>query len=173
MKKSLLALSVVALTAFAGAASAGEKSPFYLGGNVGFSSATNISDNISKDDGSSLSVYGGYQFTENLAAEIGYTKLPKFGTESVNDKPDLWTLQAVVSTPVAERVSVFGKAGVAYGKYNVAGQKFDGLSPVVGAGVEYSFTPSLSAVGELSYANKIAGEDAGAVTTSFGLKYRF
>lgn len=174
MKKtlSLLALAASAL-AFAGTASAAEKSPFYMGGNIGFSAATNAPSELTKDDGASYSVYGGYQLTDNLAAEVGYTKLPNYGSDFEKSKSNMWTVQGVYTASVADQVNVFGKAGLAFGKVKFGGDKADGVSPMVGVGAEYLISPKLSAVGEVSYVHDFAREDLNQVTTSVGLKYRF
>lgn len=166
MKKilSVLALSVGAI----GAAQAQNQSlPIYVGGSVGMTSLT--SADVSEDNGAAVNVYGGYQLTDTVAAEIGYTKGPKLGDAGATAKADVFTVQAVASVPVADKVSVFGKAGLAHAE--IGAEK--GWSPVVGVGAEYSLSPNLSAVGEVSYIHDIAKTDAGAVTTSVGLKYRF
>lgn len=175
MKKNLSVLAfAMAAMAAAGMAHAGEKSGLYVGGNVGYSAATGLNDDsINKDDGASYSVFGGYQLTDNVAAEIGYTKLPKLGTDGATAKSDMWTVQGVFSTPVAQDVSVFGKAGLAFGQMKAGGEKIDGVSPVVGFGAEYAFAPNLSAVGEVSYVHDFGGASHGNMTTSLGLKYRF
>lgn len=170
MKKilSLLVLSVGAI----GAAQA-QNAPVYVGGNVGFTSLTGADAEVTEDNGASVSVYGGYQLNETFSAEIGYAKLPSVGAAGAEGKPEVFSLQGVAQTAVTDKVSVFGKAGVAHGELTINGEKSKGWSPILGVGAEYSLSPNLSAVGEVSYIHDLAKTDAGSVTTSLGLKYRF
>lgn len=174
MKKilSLLVLAVGSIGA-AQAQSTAAPTPYYVGGNVGFSTLTGADSAVTEDNGASVSVYGGYQINETFAAEVGYAKLPSVGVQGAEGKPEVFTIQAVASHDLNEKVSVFGKAGLAHGELSINGDKSKGWSPMVGVGAEYSLTSNLSAVGEVSYIHDLAKTDAGAVTTSVGLKYRF
>ena len=78
---------------------------------------------ISCDDkDTAWKVFGGYQFTPNFAAEIGYSKLGKFkasGTDPVtgifqNDdtKVTAWEISALGAWPIMNQLSVFGRLGL-------------------------------------------------------------
>lgn len=63
-------------------------------------------------------VYTGYQFNKYLGVEGGYTNLndmtARTGTVTSNMAVDAWTLGAVLSYPLTDKLSVMGKVGAAY-----------------------------------------------------------
>lgn len=63
-------------------------------------------------------VYAGYQFNKYLGVEGGYANLndmtARTGTVTTNMATDAWTLGAVLSYPLTDKLSVMGKLGAAY-----------------------------------------------------------
>lgn len=101
-------------------------------------------------------VYGGYQFNKYFALEGGYVNLndmtARTGTVTTNIDTDAWTLGAVLSYPVTDKISVMGKVGAAYMLADVnmkAGAALtvrtgdDGYEPNYGLGVSYKVFDNL------------------------------
>lgn len=102
-------------------------------------------------------VYGGYQFNRYLALEGGYVNLNDMtatdGTLTVNVDTDGWTLGAVLSYPITDKLSVMGKVGAAYllsdinaknGAAATVRSGDDSYEPNYGVGVSYALLDNLS-----------------------------
>lgn len=149
LKLTALCMALVGTTG-ANVAQAAENG-VYLGLNAGQAEARKYCSNITNCDSADTSVRGevGYQFNNNLGAELGYTS---FGTlfnasnNNVNAKQDAsaWTASAVGTWPVAERFGIFGRLGLA--RYNVSNSgtvqgvpvtNKNSTKPYFGAGVKF------------------------------------
>ena len=90
---------------------------WYGGFNFGQSKYSDANDTAnSRTEG--WKVYGGYQLNKYLGIEGGYANLNDMtdtvGAVTTNMDTDAWTLGAVVSYPLTEKLSVMGKLGGAY-----------------------------------------------------------
>jgi len=101
--------------------------------------------NLSGDDSSTgYKLYGGYQFTRNLALEGGYADFarfdarreivaPAFGSMSSNIRAGGFYLGAVGIVPLPNRFSLFGKLGTGYttgtGAFSASGAGLPLLTP--------------------------------------------
>ncbi|WP_349741888.1 outer membrane beta-barrel protein [Roseateles cavernae] len=105
--------NIIALALVATLSTAAQAEGFYIGADVG---QTRISEQGAKFKDTGLNLYGGYQFSENIAAEAGYRTLGK-DTVSVFNVPvtvkgSALQLSAVLSAPLGTDFSVFGRVGV-------------------------------------------------------------
>lgn len=139
---------------------------FYLGASAGMANQSDY------DDGTTTAgkIFGGVRVTNMLGAEVGYAKLGESentGTDgrlASNIKSDTSALYAagVAYLPLAPRVELMGKAGVLWWEQdnnkNVAlideqTQSNDsGVSPLLGAGVQYRLNQNLHIRGEWEHA---------------------
>src|SRR5258706_9710454 len=119
--KSAIAVFAVTATAFAlPAAAQMNTSAFYVGGSVGQSkfknSCTGLPAGFSCDEkDTAWRILGGYQFTPNIAAEVGYhnfgeTKASSGGFEG-EDKGSARGVVALGMWPIANQVGIHGKLG--------------------------------------------------------------
>nr|MDP2192160.1 outer membrane beta-barrel protein [Rhodoferax sp.] len=204
-------LSLVALAVIASSFAMADDSGWYVGANVGQSSAkiddaritsgllgsgftTTSITNDERDTGYKL--YGGYHLNKNFALEGGYFDLGRFGfnattnpagTLSGNIKLRGLNLDAVVTLPITEKFSAFGRLGVNYAQ---ARDSFVGTGLVnvpnpnpsqrdtnlkVGLGLQYAFTDSLAMRAEIERyrINDAVGNKGDVDLVSVGLVYRF
>lgn len=102
-------------------------------------------------------VYTGYQFNKYLGVEGGYANLNDMtattGTLRTNVRSDAWTLAAVGTLPVTDKLSVIGKVGAAYvlsetkakaGTALTVTSGDDSYEPYYGVGVSYALLDNMS-----------------------------
>lgn len=114
-------------------------------------------------------VYTGYQINKYIGVEGGYANLndattktvisaPSAGTVNAKLKSDAWTLAAVGTLPLTEKLSVMGKLGAAYVLTDVRAKssgsgtasaaayraQSDSYEPLYGVGVNYALFDSLN-----------------------------
>lgn len=162
---------------------------WYVGGSLGASRTTlyrNPRDGLVEDDKSDLawSLRGGYRFHKNWAVEGGYTDLGETryhftGEPQVGIKLKAWHLTAVGILPFTERLSGFGKLGVAYIRLNDDGVTFNDTVPHAGLGLSYALTHAVAVRTDYDYyGNTQLGQDGISAKTrsqalTVGLDYRF
>jgi OOP family OmpA-OmpF porin len=178
-------------------------SGWYMGGNVGISTANIDKDKITQDLTNPLytdderdhgyKLYGGYQFNKYLGLEGGYFNLGKFDYALSADEGTLdgkikimgVNLDAVTTLPITEKFSAFGRIGANYAQ---AKDYFHGTIPVLdnnpqekalnykfGAGLQYAVTDALGVrlEAERYRINDAVGNDGDIDLYSIGLTYRF
>jgi len=129
---------------------------------LGFGSTTTVDES---DIG--FKFYGGYQFNKNFAVEAGYTDFGKFASHSVITSGGSGTgdgewraysidFSALGMLPVGNQFSLFGRAGLSFwnldfsftaigpGGIGIASESTSGVSPLLGAGAIFRFTPQLA-----------------------------
>jgi OOP family OmpA-OmpF porin len=117
-------------------------------------------------------IYGGYRFTPNLAAELGFTKPGKtkatVGAASAELKAWLVPVYAVGIVPLFDdRLWLMAKAGGVYwnAKLNASSpvasisNSDNGVAFAYGAGVQYNFTPQLGVRAEYEVFHNVGKED--------------
>lgn len=164
-----IALGVVALGLSAAAISANAAtSGVYVGGQLGYGNV-HQADHVSgvKDNHLAGRVFAGYQFNQNLAAELGWSHFSEVTAKDHGYYAD-YDYSARLNTnvvdaaakgivPVADNVSLYGKLGAAYVMESVhahygpfsASASEKKLLPEAGVGVSYAFTDNVSA--DVSY----------------------
>lgn len=203
-------MSTVIPTALADDPEWGADKGWYLGGNIGQSTSqidnTRIVNGLLEagssvssmsDDGSDLGykIFGGYQFTKNLAIEGGYFNLGEFdfsatvlpGTIDGTIKIDGVNIDLVGLLRLSEKFSFFARVGINYAETN---DRFSttGVVPLLttkastrdtngkfGAGLQYSFsdTTAMRFEAERYRINDGVGHTDNADLISLGVVYRF
>jgi OmpA-OmpF porin, OOP family len=166
---------------------------FYAGGSIGQSDvdeevAAGLIDSGSVDGkDTAFKIFGGYQFTPNLAAEAAYVDLGEttysgtFGGAPVTGgKVEIsgFNISAVGILPINEKFSAFGKIGIfiweADASDTTGGAAFsasdDGSDLSFGLGASYAITPTLSLRAEWE---RFDSADADADLLSIGVAFRF
>lgn len=172
--KSKITSLCVALVGTMGANVAqAEDGRFYLGLNAGQAEARKYCENIVNCDSADNSMRSevGYQFNNAFSAELGYSS---FGTlfnaknNTINAKQDAsaLTISGLGSMPVSERISMFGRLGLA--RYNVSNSGTvqgvaveDGHStkPYLGAGMKFDLDRNWMLRAEYQLYTDISGID--------------
>lgn len=129
---------------------------WYAGLGIGQSSYNDVDEDSANTRTEGWKVYAGYQFNKYLGVEGGYVNLNDMtgtkGTVRTNIDTDAWALSAVLSYPVTDKISVMGKAGVAYMLADVSTKNGsaltvttgdDGYEPTYGLGVKYAVFDNL------------------------------
>ena len=131
MKKTLIALAIA--TASTSAWSQQATSKFYAGASLGqskFKGACDAEAGIAlsncKDSDTAWKIFGGYEFTPNLALELGYNDFGRISSDATvvvggstftgNAKIEAtaFELTGIGSLPLGHQFSLYGKLGVYY-----------------------------------------------------------
>lgn len=182
MKKQLIAISTtLACLTGTGLAQAADNKGFYMGGDVGYSSNNLKSPTapaVSTDKTStSWGAYGGYQFNQYFATELGVTRLGSTSIAGGDSHSTSYSLDAIGRLPLNDKFAVYGRLGGAYNERsysNYADNSATGLK--VGLGAEYAIDKNWALRTELTRFNNLPTQstygDASNVL-SVGVKYRF
>ncbi len=151
LAKALVTTGLLALTTIAGNLAVADDSGWYIGGNIGQSTAEideeRISESLlgvglpvtsfSKDDSDTgYKLFGAYQFNENFALEGGYFDLGEFGYMATTAPAGTLggdiavsglNVDAVGILPFTENFSLLGRIGLVYAE---AEDSFDGTGSV-------------------------------------------
>ena len=125
MKKTAIALAIAGLAAATVAQAAPQANTFYTGAKAGWTSShngftqfRNAGYDVNRHS-VNYGVFGGYQITDNFAAEVGYEY---FGGSKLKDRQDKTedkhtahgtTLALKASYPVLADLDVYGRVGAA------------------------------------------------------------
>jgi OOP family OmpA-OmpF porin len=167
---------------------------FYVGGHFGQVRYANTCDEIGgsgvscDDSDTGFRILGGYQITPLIAAEVAYTDLGELsargpgGTASV--EVSAFEIVAVGTLPMADRFSLYGKAGIYRGEVDAridtvlltdsASESNTDLT--VGAGVRFDFSRQASVRLEWQRYPDVGGDETGEDNIDFfsvGLLFRF
>lgn len=172
MKSVVAAVGLSAALVALPAAAQMNMSAFYAGVGIGHSKAKDFCGGggaaTCDDKDTAWKVFGGYQFTPNFAAEIGYSKLGKFNATLAgltdDAKATAWELSALGAWPVLPRVSLFGRLGLYRATVkettNFAGDfEHDNNDWTFGLGLQYDVTRNLGLRGEWQRYRKVGGGD--------------
>jgi OOP family OmpA-OmpF porin len=166
MKKLTIALSCAAALAAALPAAAQTRNPsrlssVYVGADIGQSKFTDGCDVISAagcdDKDTSWGLFAGYNFTPNLAAEIGYHDLGSITNGDTFDGQAI-ELVGVGRLPITERFSAYGKLG-GYRGHLKNGTSETNTDLTYGLGLQYDFTNHIGVRGEWQRYPNIGGGD--------------
>ena len=174
-RKHATVLGAVALACSLLGAAAHARSS-YVGGSLG---GTNYSDNINGISGSGNPIGGkafaGYQFTPNVAVELGWSWLGKSdnGTGRVDGNGAY--LDAVGILPLDNNWSLLGRVGVTQMRVNTNLGDDSGSSGLkLGLGAEYALSKQTAVRAEWErYELKSFGATPNADLYSVGLKFKF
>lgn len=151
------------------------KSDFALNNGIGI---------FSSDQGdTSYGVQAGGYFNNNFGIELGYTDFGTVNRAGGSTTADGVNLSLIGKMPLNPTFNLLGKVGTTYSRTEVSANPATGIVSgsesgfglSYGIGVEFVFTPKLSAV--LQYESqdmKFAGDrDDRVANTSVGVRYRF
>lgn len=129
---------------------------WYGGLGIGQSKYNDVDQTSANTRTEGWKVYAGYQFNKYLGVEGGYVNLNDMtgtkGTVRTNIDTDAWALSAVLSYPVTDKISVMGKAGMAYMLADIKTKNGaavsvrtgdDSYEPTYGVGVKYAVFDNL------------------------------
>lgn len=181
MKTQLLIAAAAA--AFAGSALAADEG-FYMGANVGASKHDVSGAADVKDNPTTWGLYGGYDFNRNFAVELGYQDLGKTEASGYQAKNYAISTDLVGKLPVADRVTVFGKVGLAYVDRKVEGYGIEDsqsrTAAKLGLGAEFAATQNVGIRAEVAhymgaptYESAVATFDKNTTLFTMGVNYKF
>ena len=167
---------------------------FYIGGGLGQSDAKDACDGIGgpgvscDSEDTAWRLFGGYQLSPNVAFELGYAELGEVSatTPGGSASAEAWAfeLSALGMLPLAERFSLYGKAGLYYAEVDsrssgVLGSfsaSEDNSDFTFGAGVQFDMTRNVALRGEWQRYMDMGGGEAGESDfdmLSVNVLYRF
>ena len=174
--KSVIAILGLAAASFALPAAAQMRSPSlssaYVGGSLGQSKMKFDCGGAATCDqtDTALRIFLGYQFTPNIAAELGYSDLgkskiadPSFGSADV--KATAWDLSAVGLWPLANQFSLLGRLGIFHGETKLSGDLGDAKDTKTGLlwglGGQFDLNKNLGFRAEWNRYSKLGGDNFG------------
>ena len=169
MKSATFMVGIIAAAAAAPAAAQGA---FYLGAGFGQSKAKEWCTNaggISCDDrDTAWKAFGGYQFSRNFAAEVGYTNLGQFNASVAgltdSAKVRAWDASVLAGWPFTNQFGIYGRLGAyranAKEETNFVGNfEHDNSDLTYGLGAQVDFTRNLGLRVEWQRFAKVGGGD--------------
>jgi len=188
MKKILLSSIFAALSTSIFAADIAGKP--YIALDLGKAKYSNveISSGIKFEDPGAFKFAAGYQFTNNIAAEIGYTVFGDSTLEVYSGYSSYSATVALRSThisliadlPVSDKFSLTGKVGYSKNKAEITDSlsntfKDDASSAIFGIGAQYHFTPKFTLRAQYENYGKFSSDDepVKASVISLGTVFRF
>ena len=191
MKRILL----IPVLLFAASSAYCESSGWYAGASLGRSHFQETCDGIrsrgfigSCDDVDlGWRVWAGRELTDHLGVELGYVDFGNVqGTGNFNVDASVhgWTLHGVLSWPVNDELTVFGKAGLIAARVKADTStgfhaRDDDIAPGAGAGVTYRLTDQLNLRAEWEFFGKVGNSSPGGTgedtmdLMSLGLEYHY
>lgn len=133
MTPALIALAIAAM----GTSTAQAADDWYTGIGAGWAYGHDLND-FGKDadkDASALSLFGGYNFNDYYAAELGYLYTGKAGVDGVDFKTQGATLSGLARLPLGDIFSVFAEGGAYFNHVNGNGNSDNGTAPLAGVGL--------------------------------------
>lgn len=168
MKKLFVAFLVSVLGAFSLPAFAQmDGGTFYAGGSLGRSNFVDVCSGVAGDcrhRDTDFSLFGGWQFSRYLGAEVGGRQFGHASLPTGNVKATAYELDAVATLPLYSRFSLVGRLGVFHGEMkgeNIAERKNGGT---FGWGAQYDVGPQFALRLEWQRYPGFGGGDFGAKT---------
>lgn len=145
-------------------------------------------------------VYGGYQFNRNFAIEGGYTDFGKATSHTIvtsggsgtgDAEWKAWSIDvsALGILPLSDQFSLFGRGGISLwnldfnftaigpGGIGIASESKSGVSPLLGIGATFNFTPQFALRAEFERHFSVGDSDTTGKSDldliSLGLQFRF
>ena len=180
---------VIALIAALAAPLAAHAEGAYVGGNIGRAEQKAHIDGFSvKESTTAYKLYGGYNYTKNFGAEVGFVDLreaEKSGNGArISSKPQSLYVAATGTLPLDEQFALFAKVGVARNHVKLAGSglgyNYSGsenrTAPFIGVGASYALNKNVSFVAEYENFGKVAKDGKDNIKADFlsvGVRYAF
>jgi OOP family OmpA-OmpF porin len=161
----------------------------YVGGSIGQSKFKIECDPgfTCDDKDTAFRLFGGFKFSPNISAELGYADLGKskisgFGV-SAELKATAWDLSALLAWPVSNEFSIFGRLGGYRSEAKFGGAASGsktGTGVTWGLGAQYDVTRNLGVRGEWQRYSKVKAQETGGTedkgdidALSVGVVWRF
>lgn len=189
LKKLLVTSALVALTTVGFSSANAAANGIYVNGQLGYANTNYDSPTplINVDStGFAWRAAGGYQFTQNWAAELGYTSFPNTDVSLAKSDQHLghikqYAIDLVAKgiLPVGNSFGLFGTLGAAYlnAKADTIFGKGDSTSkiqPTFGLGASYDITNNLPVTVSWQHIQKTGGSNLKNTDFySVGLEYHF
>ena len=150
----------------------------YLGARLGYSynenSCMNTKITCDKDE-AGYGVFAGYDVNRRVALELSFNDIgdsvAKYPGMNLDGKLREMDLAVKLSYPLYSQARMYGKLGVAYWEGEAVGgpRKLDdsGVSPLLGAGVEFPFANNLAARLEYQYIHQVGNREMGEANPHF------
>lgn len=172
IRMALVAVVLSAIVATSFNASAQDSNGFFVSANIGPSQYK--LDDVEKKNKFLAGVGVGYSFTPNVALELGFNDYGKINVDSVNARVSATHLSLLLSAPIANDFSIYGRLGVARVELQADGfglnfseRKTKGL---YGIGAAYNFAKNIQ--GTIEFQNqKVVDGDVRAL--AMGVKFKF
>jgi OOP family OmpA-OmpF porin len=139
LNKQLLAACIVGACAIPAAQAQVAGTGLYVGGSVGQSKWKGGDFDISDSSKVGAKAFVGYDFTPNVALELGYINFGDFGGLDA----DGGFVDGVLKVPFTPQWVGLAKVGVFQGRVDAGETNRDGTSWKGGLGVQYNLTPQL------------------------------
>jgi len=182
-------ITVFAMIAALAAPLAVQAEGYYVGGNIGRAEQKADLDIVSfKESATAYKLVGGYNYTKNFGAEIGYADLREVSISGngaqATSKPSAFYVAATGTLPLNEQFSLFGKLGIAtahekvnatLGRTSVSGSE-NRTTPYISVGAAFALNQKVSFVAEYENFGKVAkdgGVNVKADMFSAGVRYSF
>jgi OOP family OmpA-OmpF porin len=167
------------------------KASWYAGGSFGQSKANDACDGASElgfscdDSDTAWKIIGGYQVNRNFALELGYTDLGEVsasgGGLNASIESSAWELVGLGILPLANRFSLFGKAGLFRSESDlnisgIANESETNTGLTFGVGAMFDVTSNVSVRAEWQRYQDVGGGDTGEADVdvmSVGALFRF
>ncbi|MGL4931966.1 MAG: OmpA family protein [Aeromonas sp.] len=133
-----MAPTLIALALAAAGTTAHAADDWYTGIGAGWAYAHHLDDVGGKEtdkDATALNLFGGYNFNDYYAAELGYLYAGKGGVDGLDFKTQGATLSGLARLPLGDLVSLFAEGGAYFNHVNGNGNSDNGTAPLVGLGL--------------------------------------
>lgn len=182
-------ITAIAMIAALAAPLAVQAEGYYVGGNIGRAEQKADLDIVSiKESTTAYKLVGGYNYTKNFGAEIGYVDLREVSISGngakATSKPSAFYVAATGTLPLNEQFSVFGKLGIAtahekvtatVGRDSLSGSE-NRTTPYISVGASFLLNQNVSFVAEYENFGKVAKDgnvNVKADMFSAGVRYSF
>lgn len=175
MKKSLIALAMLAMSAAAPAAFAADAPGVYAFGTAG-QQTLSTSVPFMSSSASQFQFGLGLPLTESLAFEASWlTASHHTDLSGLNVDYKGAILGLRTTYPVNDKLAITGKVGMTLLSVDIAGTDLtsDGSNFMVGIGTEYKLTPKTALTVNYEFMDKPADTTRNTSTFSVGMKYTF
>lgn len=123
-------------------------SPYYVGGSIGNMSADGFCNNCDDSD-MGWKIYGGYDYSDIVAIEVGYNALGKVKSSTESSEVSGFSVAGVGKFKVNDQIGVFGKAGVFKWDAENSGGDRGATDLMLGAGASYQYNDNFKIRAEL------------------------
>ena len=151
----------IALALATTAAQAAPVNDWYIGAGGGWASAHDIDDfgQDASSDADAFLGYGGYNFTENLGAELGYLSTGDWDIAGTDFSSQGATLSVIGRLPLGDIFSVFAEGGGYIYHVDSINGGDDNLAPLAGLGLTARLTDWIDIQARYRYLVRV-GDDA-------------